>query len=62
MNGIVPPQVLHPQVVTPQHIQNVMQIIAKTGDSQKLQAKIATLANQNKVQEWYLYQVVVKNF
>ena len=49
MNGIVPAQVLNPQLMTPQHVQNVMQLIAKSTEIQKIQAKLNTLMNQNKV-------------
>ena len=49
MNGIVPAQVLNPQLMTPQHMQNVMQLIAKATEIQKIQAKLNTLMNQNKV-------------
>ena len=51
MNGIVPAQVLNPQLMTPQHMNNVMQLIETATKIQNLQ-KHSNMINQNKVKNF----------
>ncbi|XP_076801462.1 uncharacterized protein LOC143445936 [Clavelina lepadiformis] len=48
MNGVIPPHVLNPQLMTPQHMHTLLQLVNKAAEYQRLQMQMnLTMQNKN---------------